>query len=174
MDFFNARISYATAQLLQAMMDVYQEERGISITKAGAIALAYKDAKWVPMDAWDKIRDYEPADVPEADIKPAALKLKIPLEKPVEDALLQLKAELPTRLGASYVKMGVIISYILKAAYIKHFDEDAKRRIAPANGQSPTDIAFAKCQAELQALFGIDQAPYINASLNRLRKTIGV
>lgn len=193
MDYFNARISRATAGLLQTMIDNYAKQRGIIVTKGNALTFAYDDAQWVPVDQWDKIRDYEipEAAIDDSDMSDSATKLKIPLSQEVRDGILQMQRTLPAYLGSHRILTGAIVSYLLKAAYIRfvlndfqndrqQFPEGSIQAIAQATRQqiiatqqaSPADVAFQKAQAELQALIGIDQAPIIAAVLKRLRDAV--
>lgn len=190
MPYFNVRINPATANLLQELMSIYSQQRQIIVTKGTALTIAYEESRWVPLNHWDIIRDYQiPDDIPQHALAESAIKLKIPLGQNVMDGIDTMKKKLPAQLGASYIKPGIVVSYILKAAYIKYLLRDftvtnpesgsneeeaytAWQDIVGDQPMSAVDVAFEKAQAELQALTGIDQAHFVAMSLKRLRDAI--
>ncbi|MGE7848177.1 hypothetical protein [Bacillus cereus] len=118
MDYYQARISIETARLMEQVKRLYENKKGVSITRADVLMSAYEDSLWV--NDWQKDVREVPVSIEKVDIKPSAQKLKVHISDDVEKGIKRLKQEIPGQINSRSVTYGVVIDYILKAAYIKN------------------------------------------------------
>lgn len=152
MDYFNVRISLETTELLMEMTKFYEEKTQMTVTKGNVLMLAFEDAQWVPANQWDKIRDYSSVTTDAYDIKPSFQKLKIQISYQVEKGLNDLKEDLTKRFKVRNVTMGVIISYVLKAAYIKYRDPKTMKKITGTVKAEVVDGIFSEYEERFSAV----------------------
>ncbi|WP_242311094.1 hypothetical protein [Bacillus cereus group sp. BfR-BA-01331] len=122
MDYYQARISIETARLMEQVKRLYENKKGVSITRADVLMSAYEDSLWV--NDWQKDVREEPVSIEKVDIKPSAQKLKVHISDDVEQGIKRLKQEIPSQINSRSVTYGVVIEYILKAAYIKNIRDE--------------------------------------------------
>lgn len=173
MDYFNARISIETTRLLMEMTNIYEEDTQMTVTKGNVLMLAFEDAQWVPANQWKKIRDYDSVTTAEYDIKPSFQKLKIQISVQVEKGLNALKTDLTKRFDVRNVTMGVIISYVLKAAYIKHRDSDFKDEMTGKAKSELLDDIFAEYEKKFSAVVAEDKKADFDEIYGQLKKELG-
>ncbi|MCD8503156.1 MAG: hypothetical protein LRY71_17745 [Bacillaceae bacterium] len=119
MEYYQARISVETARLMEQVKRLYENKKGVTITRADVLMSAYEDSLWV--NNWQKDVREEPFSIEKVDIKPSAQKLKVHISDDVEQGIKRLKQEIPVQIKSRSVTYGVVIEYILKAAYIKKY-----------------------------------------------------
>ncbi|MGR6899399.1 hypothetical protein [Rummeliibacillus sp. BSL5] len=122
MNYYQSRIAIDTAELLEELKRLYEEESGVTITKGNVIMKAYEDSLWVKEEEWTEIHGRKIKLPNHYEISPNSLKLRIQISKEVEQGIKDLKDLLPSILKVRSVTIGVCIRLILKAAYIKNVE----------------------------------------------------
>lgn len=122
MEYYQARISNETAQLLEMMRIFYQNKTGGNVTKGDCLMMSYQDSLWVK--DWNLILNSQIPyqEIKNYEISSTAKLLKIQISNEVREGIQQLKTTLPNLIGTRSVTIGVCIREILKASYIKNFD----------------------------------------------------
>ncbi|KGX84135.1 hypothetical protein [Pontibacillus litoralis] len=120
MSFYQARISITTARLMEQVKRIYENKKGVSITRADVLMSAYEDSLWVKNWSDDVINTKERIRIEKVDINPSAQKLKLNISQEVIEGIKRLKEEIPLQINSRSVTYGVVIEYILRAAYIKN------------------------------------------------------
>ncbi|WP_262315196.1 hypothetical protein [Lacticaseibacillus parakribbianus] len=169
---FSARVSLETANLLAFMSDYYQQQRGVSFSKADTLTAAYQDASWVMPGDWAAIRDYALPELKQFDLKPSAIKIQIPLETQIQKELDDLNVQIRQELGANILKRGTQISYLLKAAYIKYFDAEMmpKKMVVPTVDAHALDSLIDQYTQAILAM----TAPGRQATVEMLMKQLKI
>lgn len=130
MDFYQARISIATARLMEQLKRVYENKKGVTITRANVLMSAYEDSLWVKNWKNDVIDIKESIKIEKVDINPSAQKLKVHISEEVIEGIKRLKKEIPPQINSRSVTYGVVIEYILRAAYIKNTRENIEGAVS--------------------------------------------
>lgn len=119
MEYYQARISIETARLMEQVKRLYEIEKGVTITRAEVLMNAYRDSLWV--NDWEKdIRSKKKyISIEKIEITPSSQKLKVHISEEVEQGIKDLKEKIPKDISTRSVTYGVVIEYILLAAYLK-------------------------------------------------------
>ncbi len=115
MDYFQARISFETAQYLEEMRLHYEVVTGGSISKGECLNRAYRDS--LNIDDWKRVYDSR-ISIKNHSISDSAKLLKVKITDDTRNGIQELKSILPSMLGARSVTVGVCIREMLKAAYL--------------------------------------------------------
>ena len=161
MNYYQARIAYDTAQLLEELKKIYETKEGVTVTKGNVIMKAYQDSMWV--DNWLKIHN-EYIKLPhEYELAPSALKLRVQISEEVEVGIKSLK-EIIAKQFKHKITIGVCLRLIFKAAYLKNTNAELVDNELP-------NIIFEKYKKELKEIFENANSEVENL-LERLQKEI--
>lgn len=159
MNYYQARIAYDAAQLLEELKTIYENKEGVTVTKGNVIMKAYQDSMWV--DNWLKIHN-ECIKLPhEYKLAPSALKLRVQISEDVEVGIKSLK-DIIAKQFKHKVTIGVCLRLILKAAYLKNTNAELLD-----NGVSK--VIFEKYKKELREIFENANSE-VESLLERLQK----
>ncbi|WP_242225794.1 hypothetical protein [Bacillus cereus group sp. BfR-BA-01358] len=117
---YQVRISLETAELLEELKLMYENNEKSSITKGEVLVRSYYDSKWV--EDWQKIHEKKIKLKNDYEIKPNALRPRLEITNEVEEGIKNLKLKIAEALGLRSVTVGVVIKLILKASFIKNTD----------------------------------------------------
>lgn len=129
MEYYQARISIETARLMEQVKRLYEIEKGVTITRAEVLMNAYRDSLWV--NDWEKdVRSKKiTVNIEKSEITPSSQKLKVHISDEVEQGIKNLKEKIPKDISTRSVTYGVVIEYILLAAYLKISQETENKMI---------------------------------------------
>lgn len=114
MNYYQARISFETAQYLEEMRLYYELVTGGSVSKGECLNRAYRDS--LSIVDWKKVYESKIL-ISNHSISDSSNLLKVQITEETRDGIQKLKSTLPLVLGARSVTVGVCIREILKAAY---------------------------------------------------------
>ena len=115
MNYYQARISFETAQYLEEMRLYYELVTGGSVSKGECLNRAYRDS--LSIVDWKKVYESKIL-ISNHSISDSSKLLKVQITEETRDGIQKLKSTLPLVLGSRSVTVGVCIREILKAAYI--------------------------------------------------------
>jgi tetrahydromethanopterin S-methyltransferase subunit G len=119
MEYYQARISIETARLMEQVKRLYEIEKGVTITRAEVLMNSYRDSLWVKDWEKDVRNKRKDINIEKIDITPSSQKLKVHISEEVEKGIKNLKEKIPKDISTRSVTYGVVIEYILLAAYLK-------------------------------------------------------
>lgn len=117
MSYYQARISYETAQLLEEMRTQYEKQIGNSVSKGECIDRAFQES--LKVSDWKAINDTK-IKISHHEISDSAKLLKVHISEETRLGIQDLKKTLPSILGLRSVTIGVCIREILKSAFLSH------------------------------------------------------
>ncbi|HFU3944055.1 TPA: hypothetical protein ACGO2N_000798 [Streptococcus suis] len=115
MSYYQARISYETAQLLEELRIQYEKQIGNSVSKGECIDRAFQES--LKVSDWKTINDTK-ITFSHHKISDTAKLLKVHISEETRLGIQDLKKKLPSLLGLRSVTIGVCIREILKSAFL--------------------------------------------------------
>lgn len=160
MNYYQARIAIDSAELLEELKNIYEEQSGVTVTKGNVVMKAYEDSLWVTN--WRELLD-EPIKLKnQYEISPNSLKLRIQISEEVESGIKNLKNSLKEEFKTRNVTIGVCLKLIFKAAYKKNTEH---RFIQTINN----DKVFEKYKEKASYLFDNKILDEVISLLNELQ-----
>lgn len=164
MDYYQARISIETARLMEQVKRLYENEKGVTITRAEVLMNAYHDSLWVTN--WEKqVRERrKEVTVERIEITPSSQKLKVHISDEVKNGIAELKEVIPIHISSRSVTYGVVIEYILLAAHLKINDEKDNKK------EDILEYEFKKFKDKLADILDITEYEAVIELTERLEK----
>ncbi|WP_143463125.1 hypothetical protein [Levilactobacillus enshiensis] len=121
MEYLRVRISKETAQIFQALRDVYEQAYGKPMTQAMIISKALDDIS--NLSRWDKVINNTSASIKTLkEITEKDLRIRVQLSPQMQETIQNYKYYLPQFAGTRSITLGVTLKFIFKGAMLVQND----------------------------------------------------